>query len=368
MDSKIQIKNLTIHSFRNIPETSIELLSNFNLFFGENGAGKTSILEALYCLATSKSFRTHVIPTIINHTQEQFLLTGSLVSGDNTEKFIAVERFRNGDKNIKLNYEPIRSIAAITKLIPMQVIGVDSYRFFSDGPKERRAFLDWGLFHVKNEFLTLWQQFNKVLKHRNAALKLKQSHAEIMLWDEQFVQLSEELDHWRSLYLIDFEAIYLETLLKLLPTHENTISIRYKRGWGEQNSLKDLLGTQIYRDLAIGHTQNGPHRADLQVYVGDLPADDVLSQGQQKIAAYALHLAQGILLKNQTGQSSIYLIDDLPSELDKTKRSAVINILKELNSQVIITSILKEDVLELAEQESSQLFHVEQGIVQKHPI
>lgn len=364
MANKIYIKNIHINSFRNIQESTVELTSGFNLFFGENAAGKTSFLESFYCLATGKSFRTHIIPTIINHEKERFLLTGTLVSSDFENHFIAIERLRNGEKTIKLDYQTIKSIAPITKLIPMQVIGVDSYRFFSDGPKERRAFLDWGLFHVKHNFLTLWQQFNKVLKHRNAALKLKQSKAEIALWNQQFVQLSEEMDQLRADYLLEFENIYIKTLLDLLPTQKDKISIRYKRGWPLKSSLNVLLETQFYRDFSCGYSQYGPHRADLQVYVADLPANEVLSQGQQKVAAYALHLAQGILLKTQTSQSSIYLIDDLPSELDKTKQLAVINILKQLNSQVIITSILKQDVLELAQEPNSQAFHVEHGIIQ----
>lgn len=359
------IKNFYVNSFRNLKENAIELVSHINLFFGDNGSGKTSLLESLYCLTTGKSFRTHIVPTLINHETDHFLLTAALHSNTTTEHFIAIERYRNGEKNTKLDYESIKSIAPITKLIPLQIIGVDSYRFFSDGPKERRAFLDWGLFHVKHEFLTLWQQFNKILKHRNAALKLKQSKGEIAAWDQQFIQLSEAMDHLRSDYLIEFQKIYITILRELLPNQQNDITIRYKRGWAENNVLKELLEKQFYRDLAFGHTQNGPHRADIQVFVADLPADDVLSQGQQKIAAYALHLAQGILLKTQTNQSAIYLIDDLPSELDKTRQMSVINMLKQLNSQIIITSILKEDVLELVERENSKLFHVEHGIVRE---
>lgn len=365
MDENTHIKNFYVNFFRNLKENSIELESHINLFFGENGSGKTSILESLYCLTTAKSFRTHIIPTLINHNTNNFLLTGSLYSSRETNHFIAIERYRNGDRNTKLDYEPIKSIAPITKLAPMQIIGVDSYRFFSDGPKERRAFLDWGLFHVKHEFLTLWQQFNRILKHRNAALKLKQSRGEIAAWDQKFTQLSEEMDQLRSNYLKEFEKIYTGILQELLPNHQNDITIRYKRGWSESNTLIELLEKQFYRDLGLGHTQNGPHRADIQVYVADLPANEVLSQGQQKIAAYALHLAQGILLKRQTNQSAIYLIDDLPSELDKTRQMSVINMLKKLNSQIIITSILKEDVLQLAKQENSKLFHVEHGIVRE---
>ncbi len=354
------ITNLNIKSFRNINELSIELRKNFNIFYGENGAGKTSLLESIYYLSVGKSFRTNLATRIIQHQQDSLMLTTGFNDG-NSQHFIGFERHRNGSRTIKLNGEAQFSIAPIARLMPLQVIGVDSYRFFSDGPKQRRAFLDWGVFHVKQSFLDIWQQFSKVLKQRNSCLKQKRPKEEIQVWNQPVIELSEHIHGFRIEYIYNFEPIYKEIFNLLLPDLSNKMSIRYKRGWLKESSLETLLNIHYQRDLNFGFTQDGPHRADIQIYIDNTPADDILSQGQQKLAAYALHLAQGVLFKQQLNKSPIYLIDDLPSELDTYKQTAVINVLKSLNSQVLVTCINNNDLSDLSELDESQMFHVKHG-------
>lgn len=354
------ITRLNIKSFRNISELSIKLKQNFNVFYGQNGAGKTSLLESLYYLTIGKSFRTNLVARIIQHQQDSLMLTARFYA-DNSEHFIGFERHRNGSRTIKLDGETQLSIAPVARLIPLQVIGVDSYRFFSDGPKQRRAFLDWGVFHVKQSFLDIWQQFSKILKQRNACLKQKRPKEEIRLWNQPIIELSEQIHSVRIAYIYSFEPVYKEIFSLLLPELSDRVSIRYKKGWSKESTLAALLDTYYQRDLNFGFTQDGPHRADIQIYIDNTPADDILSQGQQKLAAYALHLAQGVLFEQQLNKSPIYLIDDLPSELDSHKQAAVINILKRLNSQVLITCIDKNALSDLSKLDQSQMFHVEHG-------
>lgn len=344
---------------------SLYLSGNFSVFYGENGAGKTSILEAIYYLFTGKSFRTNLATRIINHDSSALLLTASIINehASTHDNFIGFEKKRNGERLIKLNQQPLSSIADVTKLMPLQVIGVDSYRFFSDGPKRRRSFLDWGVFHVEHSFLSTWQQFNKVLKQRNAALKMKQSLDDIVIWDQQYIPLCIEIDRVRAHYISQFEVVYNKLFAKLLPDYADQVSLRYKRGWNKEADLETILAERYFQDIAFGHTQSGPHRADIQLYIGNTPADDILSQGQQKLAAYALHLAQGVLLREQVGYSPVYLIDDLPSELDKTRQGLIIDILKQLDAQVLITCISEQDLCQLADEEGAQMFHVEHGSI-----
>ncbi len=356
----MNINYLTISCFRNIHSQSIEPTPRFNIFFGENGAGKTSILEAIYYLGMGRSFRTHLASRVIQHGQTSLMLTASLIDNEVTEHLIGVERKQNGERNLRLNRETQASIAAIARLIPLQLISVDSYRYFSDGPKERRSFLDWGVFHMNTEFLDLWQRFNRVLKQRNRALKDKSPRQEVTIWDSEYIELSEHIDALRAIYIDQLQKVCHKMLLQLLPGFKTT-EIRYKRGWAKDRGLLDLLNEHFSRDCAFGYTQYGPQRSDLQLYIDNCPADDVLSQGQLKLAAYALHLAQGILLKQQSGKAPIYLIDDLPSELDMDKQSLILGIIKELQSQVFITGITTETLQELANHPESCMFHVEQG-------
>jgi DNA replication and repair protein RecF len=341
----------------------LQLTPSFNIFFGENGAGKTSLLEAIYYLGMGRSFRTHLTSRVIEHDQPSLMLTATIYKEESNQSFIGLERMRGGERTIKLDREIQASIAPIARLIPLQLISVDSYRYFSDGPKERRSFLDWGVFHMNTEFLALWQSYNRVLKQRNAALKSGFSQSDVSIWNNEYIQLSEDIDALRTIYIEAFKTIYNEILLQLLPCFNN-IEIRYKRGWTKDRALQSLLNEHFLRDSAFGYTQDGPHRADLQLYIDKCPADDILSQGQLKLAAYALHLAQGILLKQQTGKAPIYLIDDLPSELDIQKQTLILDIIKNLNAQVFITGITADTLQSLLDHPGSSMFHVEHGVVE----
>jgi DNA replication and repair protein RecF len=342
---------------------SLDLTPNFNIFWGENGAGKTSLIEAIYYLGLGKSFRTHLANRIIENDQPGLLLTANFNDDDGQDHFLGLERNRDGERIIKLDRETQSSIAPIARLMPLQLLSVDSYRYFSDGPKERRSFLDWGVFHINIEFLELWQRYNRVLKQRNMALKNRLPKSEITVWDNEYIELSESIDAFRAIYIDAFKKVYHEILLRILPSFKSA-DIRYKRGWAKDRGLADLLDEHFTRDSAFGYTQDGPHRSDFQLYIDSCPADDILSQGQQKLAAYSLHLAQGILLKKQTGKSPIYLIDDLPSELDASKQGLILQIIRELNSQVFITGITADKLNGLMKYEDSSMFHVEHGSIE----
>lgn len=358
----MNITHLSINCFRNIHSQSLELAPQFNIFCGENGAGKTSLLEAIYYLGIGKSFRTHLINRIIEHHNNGLQLTVALVDDDHQSHFIGMERQRDGERIIKLDRELQSSMATIARLMPLQLLSVDSYRYFSDGPKDRRAFLDWGVFHINQDFLSLWQRYNRILKQRNTALKLRLSKAEITAWDAEYIDLSTKIDLLRADYVENFKKVYHDILLTVLPSFKSA-DIRYRRGWSKEKSLEGLLETHFSRDSAFGYTQDGPHRADFQLYIDSCPADDLLSQGQLKLAAYSLRLSQGILLKQQKNIAPIYLIDDLPSELDQSKQAIILDIIKELESQVLITGIHPESLQHLVSNTSSRMFHVKHGQV-----
>ena len=233
-----------------------------------------------------------------------------------------------------------------------------SYRFFFNGPKIRRQYLDWMLFHVEQSFYPKWQAFQRVLKQRNAALKAGLPYNQLESWNTEFVSIANEIDTLRLHTIEIFKPLFFHILKQLLPDYD--LQFVYYRGWKENQALLTLLASEFHRDLRLGFTQQGPQRADLRVFAGSTPAEDVLSQGQQKMVLYALHLALGLLLKQQKDISPIYLIDDLASELDQNKRNCVVDVLTQLNAQVFITGV---DPLDLVGAEHSKLFHVEHGSV-----
>jgi DNA replication and repair protein RecF len=161
---------------------------------------------------------------------------------------------------------------------------------------------------------------------------------------------------------LDYKRLLAPIVSGLLETLLNTtdFSMDYAPGWNTQNTLKEVLARNFSRDQQLGYTQQGPHRSDLQLKIQNIPAHEVLSQGQQKLAAYALRLAQGILLKKQTSKDCIFLIDDLPSELDGYKRGLISELIRKLNTQVIVTGIDQDSLGDLLDV-NTQVFHVEHG-------
>lgn len=358
------IESIHISRFRNLPEIAIQCAPRFNLFFGENGAGKTSILEAIYYLSLSKSFRTSHIDRLVLEDYDDFVIFTKL-RHDNTTIPIGVQKYRDSRVVAHINQESIKSTAEISRYLPIQFIGSDSHRVLTDGPKVRRQFLDWGLFYTNSEFFTIWKQFNKTLNHRNAALKARAPLSELKVWNQQFSDFAETLHSFRQSYIDSLTPFFLKIIHSLLET--NQISLIYSPGWNiEQNSLSLLLETNLYKEMQVGHSLFGPHRADLILQEGKIPAYDVLSQGQQKLVSYALRLAQGMHFQSITGQAPIYLIDDLPSELDPQKRKLVTTILQEIDAQVFITGILEADLHEImALSTQNHMFHVKHGRISK---
>ncbi|MDP1574521.1 MAG: DNA replication/repair protein RecF [Coxiellaceae bacterium] len=356
------IQTLKIDNFRNISRMMLSFSPKFNAFSGDNAAGKTSILEAIYVLATAKSFRSSHHEMMIANTFSEFTLFSESYDGLSVIP-IGFQRNREGFSRIHLRKEPIKSITEVSQLLPVLFIGSDSHRILMDGPKVRRQFLDWGLFHTTPDFLAYWRLYQKLLTHRNAALKARVSREEMMVWNAQLASTGEQLTQLRRNYINDFLPCFRDILMVFFEC--SAISTHYFPGWSGESSLLECLHHQLSREFQIGHTLSGPHRADLILKVDGLPVEEILSQGQQKLVSYALRLAQGIHFKTVTGKSPIFLIDDLPSELDFENQERVTRILQRLEAQVFITGIHQQDLEKILRSDAENtMFHVKHGEIQ----
>lgn len=351
------VEFIEIKYFRNLETLKLTFSPAVNVIYGNNGGGKTSLLEAIYYLSLGRSFRSHLNSRIIQNNQEK-LSVFAKVNGFP----VGIERHQDGSSRMRLSGEDIKSLAELATVLPVQIINPDAYCLLNDGPKFRREFIDWGLFHVEPGFLRLWKDFQRVLKQRNLALKMRAPREEIQLWNKSFCEFSEKITEMRDSYLVDFKPKFLEILSQLLEV--KGLDVSYSRGWGVGN-LGNLLETSLRDDFRLGHTQNGPHRADLEISINGIPAKDVLSRGQQKLFVYALRLAQGILLQEKAKRACVYLIDDLPAELDGGKRGALFDILLGLKAQVFVTGVELASMTRLAESRAARVFHVEQGAVKE---
>lgn len=332
----VLLQRFKINNFRNIATLDLALSPHLNLIVGDNGSGKTSLLEAIYFLSHARSFRSNRLQRLIKEEESQFNLFAE-VTGQAQMHRVGLERGRDGSGKLKLDEQMQASHTAVAKLLPTLLFNPESFSQFWTGSKFRRSLIDWGLFYQCPEFLAQWQMLMRNLKQRNAALKQGQSQALLTLWDEAIIQLSEQIDQFRKAYVESYIPI-VETLLSGF-MQDQRLSIQYYRGWSKDKQLVDCFAEAIDQDRKMGYTHYGPQRADLRFKVGTAMAQDILSRGQQKLLICCLKLAQGLLFTESTGDSCLYLLDDLCSELDVHNRNRLFDHLKAVKAQVFVTAI-----------------------------
>ncbi|WP_110601624.1 DNA replication/repair protein RecF [Salinicola lusitanus] len=331
------LDRLSFHGLRNLGALEMAPGPHINLITGPNGSGKTSLLEGIHVLGMARSFRTQKLKALIDHDADEVTLFGRL-AGDPPLP-VGVRRRRDGTElELRINGERASRITQLAEALPLQLINPDAFRLLEGSPAARREFLDWGVFHAEREFLDSWKRVRRALKHRNALLRHDRIDVQsIHVWERELAHWSERLDGLRASYMTRFLPVFEETLAALLPLPD--LTLRYSRGWDRQRALLEVFEAGRDTDRQMGFTQQGPQRADLRIRVGRHPAVEVLSRGQQKLVVSAMKLAQGRLLEQLTGGTCLYLIDDLPAELDGDHRRIFCQWLERLNCQVFITSV-----------------------------
>lgn len=353
------LTRLKVQAFRNFNKLDIEPGQHFNFIYGDNGSGKTSILEAIHFLSLGRSFRSHLVNRIIQYHSPALTVFGTVFSPTADNHFnIGIEKGREGKLRLRIANETAHSASQLAKLLPLQLLNPDSYSLLTEGPRPRREFLDWGVFHVEPLFFDVWQRFQKALAQRNAALQQNVPFRQVKVWDMELVPAAIELSRLREGYFQHLVPMVRQVLAGLIAIAD--FSIDYKPGWDVNEALELILESSYLRDKALGYTQYGPQRADIIFKVSNVPAQDSLSRGEQKLLVCALRLAQGILLRELTGKICIYLLDDLAAELDPHHRECVINALAGLNAQVFITAVERK-ISDLLKNYSCKMFHVEHG-------
>tara|TARA_Y100000588_G_C14257862_1_gene926330 strand:- start:51 stop:1109 length:1059 start_codon:yes stop_codon:yes gene_type:complete len=324
------IQELKINQFRNFGEASCFFADGFNLIYGDNGSGKTSLLEAIYLLGTGHSFRTRETQPLIHFGAPDF----TIFARSFIEDTISINKAKTGLTRARINNTPCRTSSELAHWMPCQIFYQDIFNIIESGPSVRRHILDWGLFHVEPNYFDVWKKLKRVVKQRNTLLKQKVKLKELSGWDQQLVELSVQLDNYRRQYFEKWMSYFYDILSCL---SDIDVQIEYFKGWlGEQpDALIHLLEIKYDSDIQRQYTQVGAHQADLKI----LPAKPgkaklIFSRGQQKIILMALKLAQTKFLKKKC----IYLFDDLCAELDDKHIGKVFDYLQSVDGQYFVTS------------------------------
>lgn len=355
------LNQLTISNLRNITELVVQPSSGINLILGDNGSGKTSILEAIHLLTLGRSFRTRFLKNIVQFDQQALQVIASTTN--NTPVGLQFDLTKG--LQIRINSEPLKRLSDLATQLPLQLIPANCHQFFEQGPKYRRQLLDWGLFHVEPSFNYQWQSYKKVVQQRNSALKQHKSNDEIQLWNTHLAQHGETITHFRrqqlNTLLTKFEIIFP----RLCPEFAKaSFSLQFKTGWSKDQSLLEVLSSNLERDKKVGYTRSGSHAADWSFNINDVDPAEILSRGQQKLFVLALSMAQAeITLNSAQHTRSILLIDDISSELDQQHQQIIIEELAKLPVQSFITSTDSSLNLRQNCDDSMAVFHVKHGKV-----
>ena len=334
----MSLTRVMVTAVRNLHPVTLSPSPRINILHGANGSGKTSLLEAVHLLGLARSFRSTRLLPMIQYEQLACTVFGEVQLADGRQSSLGISRDRQGELQIRIDGQNARSAAQLAEALPLQLINPDSFRLLEGAPKVRRQFLDWGVFHVEPRFMPAWQRLQKALRQRNSWLRHGTLDAASQAaWDRELCLASDEIDGYRRAYIKALKPVFERTLGELLELEGLTLS--YYRGWDKERELNEVLATSLLRDQQLGHTQAGPQRADLRLRFAAHNAAEILSRGQQKLVVCALRIAQGHLVDQAKRGQCIYLVDDLPSELDEHHRKALCRLLEDLNCQVFITCV-----------------------------
>jgi DNA replication and repair protein RecF len=345
---------LRLEDLRCLRQADLELDPGLNLVSGDNGSGKTSLLEAIYLLGRGRSFRTRHSEHLIRHAASRFWVHGR--TAPEPGHSIGVECSREDPMQIRVDRAPVASRSELSEIFPVQVIDPGIHRLVEDGPPQRRRWLDWAVFHVEPGFVRQWQGYTRALKQRNAAL---QSRTDETSWDGELVRLGDLLTGGRST-LIESLQPYWTSELKNLGAVEATLG--FFRGWSRDQSLGESLAAHRTSDRERGITSVGPHRFEVLLRLDGRPVREVVSRGQQKLLGVAMALSMARYIATVADRTPTLLLDDPAAELDLSRTEALLETVRGLGAQLIVTALHPQDrVLGVPD----AVFHVEHGGVRR---
>lgn len=359
----MQLTLLRLSRFRGFEATEWRPRPAFNLVLGQNGAGKTSLLEAVHLLGHGRSFRGRVRDGLVRHATPALEVYAEWIDGQERAHRAGL-RHSGSTWEARLDGQPVATLAELCSALAVVSFDPGSHELISGGAEHRRRFLDWALFHVEPEFLDCWRRFSRSLRQRNALLKTQPGGRQLDSWDDELAEAGERLNVLREQQMARWEPLLLLELASSLG-ELGPPRLVFVPGWRRhERSFRESLAAGRDRDLALGHTVSGPHRADWRVDFDGLPGRDGLSRGQTKLLALAATLSQAAQFAASRGEWPVISLDDLGSELDREHQARVLGRLAATGAQVLLTGTEAPAGLAQAGL-SPTMFHVEHGGVRE---
>lgn len=346
------LRKIKLVNFRNYKNFNISFQKNINIIIGDNAQGKTNILESIYTLALTKSYRTTNDSNLIRLNQEKFIIIGE-TKDEKVFKKLSLELYK-GNKVAKINDNTINKISDYIGNLYVILSSPDDLQMIKGSPSERRNFLNIEISQLSSNYIKKYNEFNKILKMRNDYLKLLYTNS---LCDYNYLDILTDnlIDREVEIYIERNNFInrinkYITDIYKnitgikdLKIVYETNVEFNNFEFAEIKNVLKEKYRKNQQREIAMGMTLYGPHRDDFTFTIEGNDIKIYGSQGQQKLAFIALKFSEIPIFEEKTGTKPIILLDDIFSELDKTKKNKLIQYIDN-DYQVIITSNDTKDI------------------------
>lgn len=355
----MQISEVSLQGFRNLMEMQIKPSPGINVFYGKNAQGKTNFLESLYLCAMGRSMRTKYDWQMIGFQEEESHIR-LLINKNNRKERIDVHLKRDTKKGIARNGVPIKKLGDLFGTLYTVVFSPEDLSLIKDGPAERRRFLDMELCQLSRVYYYDLQQYYRILKQRNNLLREIQKNSALQdtlfVWDAQLIDYGERVMAARTDFLKRLDKIATEKL-NALTGGLDALKIIYKPNC-EPGHMEERLKRNLQRDIYLGSTNFGPHKDDILFTIHGKDVKSFGSQGQQRTTALAARLAEIDLIREETGEDPILLLDDVLSELDERRQKYLMESIDGLQAFLTCTGI--EDAIKKYISKDN-LFYVENG-------
>ncbi|MEZ7526206.1 DNA replication/repair protein RecF [Cloacibacterium normanense] len=357
------IKNLKIFNFKNHNEKSFDFSPEINCFVGNNGAGKTNILDALHYISMAKSFLGNLDAQNILHDSDFFAIEAE-IQGEEKNDIIKVQLPKEGKKIIKKNNKTYERIADHIGFLPSVMISPYDANLISDGSESRRKFLDAMISQTDSDYLFALIQYQKTLQQRNALLKYFAKNRtfdldSLEIYNEPLNKFGTQIFEKRQRFVASILPT-IQHFYEIISKGNEKVTVIYESNLNEQN-FEEILSENLEKDRVLTYTSRGIHKDDLRFEMNENLIKKFGSQGQQKSFLIALKLAQIKRIKDITNKNPILLLDDIFDKLDDNRVSQLIELVNQQNfGQIFITDTHRERTESVVKRinEESKIFQI----------
>jgi len=369
------VKSIKLKNYRNFKELETKLNPKLNIFIGNNGQGKTNLLESIFLCSIGKSFRANNENDLIHFHENNFEVNlGVDKINDSLIRKISFDFKKNSKKNIKINDINLEKMSELVGILNTVIFIPDDLRIIKGSPTERRRFINIDISQIKPKYKYLLKNYKKVLNQRNSIIKNLQKNQNkqvLEVWDEYIVNIGTELIYYRKKYIEDLNK-YAAEIYDKISNGAEIFDLKYKCNIGNiedlnkeeiRNLLRDKLKDSLESDIYRNCTLIGPHKDDIVFKINNKDFKFFGSQGQQRSAVLAIKLAEIEIVEDEIGEYPVLLLDDVLSELDNNRKKFLMDYI--VNIQTIITSTDDKDLRELLENREKNVFYIKNGLLEK---